>query len=62
MSFSPVSASSNIVKKYKRYLGTMFGISNLDYYSQFNKELERENILSSGPYIDVTDTFVKGKT
>lgn len=62
MSFSPVSASSNIVKKYKRYLGTMFGISNLDYYSQFNKELERENILSSGSYIDVTDAFVKGKT
>lgn len=62
MSFSPVTASKNIVDKYKRYLSTMFGISNQNYSKQFDRELKEENILSSGPYLDVTDAFVKGKS
>lgn len=62
MSFSPVNASKNIVEKYKRYLGTMFDISDENYARQFNKQMEMESILSTGPYLDVTDSFVKGKT
>lgn len=62
MPFSPVNASKHIVEKYKRYLGTMFEISDENYSKQFIKEMGMESILSKGPYLDVTDSFVKGKT
>ncbi len=62
MSFEPVVASNNIVEKYKRYLKTIFDISDENYRKQFIKELENQNTFSAGPYLDVTDSFVKGKS
>lgn len=60
MGFRPVEASKVIADKYKRYLSTIFEIADKDYAKQFIQELAKENTFSSGPYLDVTDSFVKG--
>ena len=62
MSFSPIGASEEITGKYKRYLKTFFQINDPIYESQFEKELEKEDILAKGPYLDAVDSFRKGKT
>ena len=60
--FSPVSASKNIVNKYIRYLRTIFKINNTEYSGQFEKSLKDVNSFAKGPFLDVTDAFVKGKS
>jgi Zn-finger nucleic acid-binding protein len=61
MSFSPVIASKHIVEKYKRYLNTVFEISDKTYSEQFKHELCDKQSFAKGPFLDVTDSFVKGK-
>lgn len=61
MKFSPVNASKEITDSYKRYLKTMFEISDEEYYSQLISQLDDERTFAAGPYIDVTDSFVTGK-
>ena len=62
MSFSPVKASKTITDKYLRYLRTIFSIDSAEYGSQFTAELSREGNFAKGPYLDVTDSFEKGKS
>lgn len=62
MAFSPVLASKNIVEKYKRYLSTIFEINHPVYSKQFEKELSRHDMFIKGPYLDVTDSFQKGRS
>lgn len=62
MKFSPIKASEEIAKKYKRYLTTIFEIADKDYANQLNQELSRKNVLYKGPYLDVTDSFESGRT
>lgn len=60
MAFSPVDASKEIRSKYYRYLKTMFDIGE-PYRKEFNELLQKDNVLAKGPYLDVTDSFEKGK-
>lgn len=62
MGFSPVLASKTISEKYRRYLSTIFQINDSRYKKQFEKELNNEKLLAKGPYLDVTDAFVKGNS
>ena len=62
MSFSPVAASEHIYDKYKRYLKTIFAIDDPVYNQQFQQLLEDRHTLAAGPYLDVTDSFIKGKS
>lgn len=62
MKFSPIEASETITKKYKRYLKTAFEIADPDYAGQFDKELNAQDIFAKGPYLDVLDSFKKGKS
>lgn len=62
MYFRPLEASQNIVNKYKRYLLTTFRIKDNDYHRQFEEQLSKSNEIAKGPYLDVTDTFLKDKT
>lgn len=62
MVFSPVLASKNVVNKYKRYLSTIFRINHPLYSQQFDKELNQSDIFAKGPYLDVTDAFIKGRS
>lgn len=60
MGFSPVIASQEIVKKYMRYLSTIFKISDPEYAAQFEEQLRKEANFVKGPYLDVIDSFEKG--
>ncbi len=62
MSFSPVEASEHITEKYKRYLKTIFSIDNEIYNNQFRNLLSDQKSLAAGPYLDVSDSFEKGKS
>lgn len=62
MGFSPVNASKNITEKYSRYLGTIFKIKDEKYSQQFQKELKHDVSFAKGPFLDVTEAFVKGKS
>ena len=62
MAFLPVEASKEITKKYKRYLKTIFEINDPDYQKQFEELLDKDTQFSNGPFLDVTDSFKKGKS
>lgn len=62
MGFSPVNASKNVVDKYKRYLGTIFKISDKKYSEQFENKIKDESSFAKGPFLDITDAFVKSKS
>jgi superfamily II DNA or RNA helicase len=62
MAFAPVAASQKISDKYKRYLKTIFQIADPIYARQFSEALEDEHTFAAGPYLDVTDSFVKGQS
>lgn len=62
MQFSPIQSSEVITSKYKRYLRTIFKIKDPDYEKQFLTELDKKSLLAKGPYLDVVDSFKKGKS
>lgn len=62
MFFSPIEASENITEKYKRYLKTIFEIADPVYQKQFEEQLNMKDILAKGPYLDVVDSFKKGRS
>ena len=61
MGFSPIDASEEIARKYKRYLKTFFQINDPVYEDQFENELERKDIRAKGPYLDAVYSFCRGK-
>lgn len=62
MSFQPIEASKNIANKYRRYLLTTFKINDEDYHRQFEEQLNKLNEIAKGPFLDVSDAFLKDKT
>lgn len=62
MAFRPVEASMHIVDKYRRYLQTTFRIADTDYNNQFQNLLNQESAIAKGPYLDISDEFIKDKT
>ena len=61
MAFNIIKASKNISAKYRRYLKTMFDIKDSEYKKIFDKRLEENKIFEKGPFLDVTNSFSKGK-
>ena len=62
MSFKPIEASKNIAEEYQRYLQTIFKIDDKDYQRQLEEQLKNTGTLSAGPYLDVIDSFLPGKS
>lgn len=62
MAFSPVIASEHITEKYMRYLNTIFSVDNEGYNKQLQALLKAKTTFAAGPYLDVTDSFEKGKS
>ena len=62
MSFKPIDASKNIVEEYQRYLQTIFKIDDPEYQRQLEQQLKEPGTLSAGPYLDVIDSFLPGKS
>lgn len=62
MSFNVIEASKHIIEKYQRYLRTIFDIKDTEYRELFLKELKDSDPFSKGPYLDVVDSFQKGRS
>lgn len=62
MAFNIIEASKRITEKYTRYLKTTFDIADSEYRSLFLDELENGEPFAKGPYLDVIDSFAKGKS
>lgn len=61
MPFSPVTASKRITEKYYRYLKTSFHMGE-PYKTEYERLIDNGESFASGPYLDVTDAFQKGKS
>ena len=59
---NPIEASEQIKDEFIGYITTSFQMADEDYSEQFRKELQRDGLVAKGPYLDVSDSFVKGKS
>ncbi|MGL6066987.1 MAG: DEAD/DEAH box helicase [Cetobacterium sp.] len=59
---NPIKAAENIKEKYIKYLLTTFKINDKNIESQFKKELYKKDKLSKGPYLEVLNSFEKGRS
>lgn len=59
--FNPIEASDNIKEEFISYISTSFHIADQEYAKQFADELNKKNIVSKGPYLDISDSFEAGK-
>ncbi|MDQ1002706.1 hypothetical protein QFZ28_003106 [Neobacillus niacini] len=62
MSIHPLHGKANIEKAYRDYLATTFPINDSRIEHEFLEELNKENHLSKGPYLEVTAPYKKGAT
>ncbi len=62
MAFNVTKSSKIISTKYKCYLKTMFDIKDPEYKEIFTRRLEENKSFEKGPYLDVTNSFSKGKS
>jgi ATP-dependent helicase YprA (DUF1998 family) len=62
MSIHPLHGKDNIEKAYRDYLATTFPINDTQIEKEFLAELQKENHLSKGPYLEVTAPYKKGTT
>lgn len=60
--FDPIQASNNIRDEFVSYISTSFHISDQEYARQFEDALQKENTISKGPYLDISDSFESGKS
>lgn len=59
---NPIEASQQIKDEFIGYITTSFQMADEEYSNQFKKELQREGLVAKGPYLDVSDSFVKGRS
>ena len=62
MLFRPAEASKRIVDFYRNYLLTTFQTNKADYNKQLSKLLLNNNAIARGPYISLSDSFLKDKS
>ena len=62
MGFNIIESSKKIANMYRRYLTTMFDIKDQDYKNIFVKRLAENKTFEKGPYLDVTNSFEKGRS
>ena len=62
MGLNPITASENLKDKYIRYLLTNFKISDPDLQRQFKEKLQEEGRIAKGPFLEVSNSFKKGKS
>jgi len=59
---NPIEASKQIKDEFIGYITTSFQMADERYAEQFKMELQKEGLVAKGPYLDVSDSFVKGKS
>lgn len=62
MGFNIIDATKVIGEKYKRYLKTTFSIKDPDYKKMFDDGMNKDETFVKGPYLDVIDSFYKGRS
>lgn len=62
MLFRPAESSKQIVDFYRNYLLTTFQTTDDKYNSQLEAELRKDGVISSGPFVSVSDSYEKEKT
>lgn len=62
MGFNVIKSYQRIAKQYRRYLKTMFSISDPEYMDLFSRALSSDSQFEKGPYLDVSNSFEKGKS
>ncbi len=62
MLFRPAESSKQILDFYRNYLLTTFQTTDDKYNSQLEAELKKDGVISSGPYVSVSDSYEKEKT
>ena len=60
--FDPIRASENIKDEFISYISTSFHLADKDYAKQFTRELSKENAISKGPYLELSDSFESGES
>ncbi|RAZ67268.1 DEAD/DEAH box helicase [Planococcus maitriensis] len=60
MSIHPLHGKDRIDNDYRDYLATTFPINDEEIENAFSKELRKENLLSKGPFLEVTPPYKKG--
>ena len=58
--FNSINTANEIKNSYIDYITTTFNISDKDYAEQFKNELEKDGMVSKGPYLDIGGSFVSG--
>jgi len=58
--FNPAKAAEQIKKEYISYISTTFHFRNQEIQKKFVNELEKT--VSKGPFIEIKDTFITGKS
>lgn len=59
--FNPIAASKAIKDEFISYISTLYQISGKDYANSFKNELQKEGAITKGPYLELNDSFKKGK-
>lgn len=62
MSIHPLYGKNKIAKSYQDFLASSFPISNRTIEEAFINELSMKDLLSKGPYLEVTAPYKKGAT
>lgn len=62
MGFNVIDASKKIASQYRNYLRTMFDIRDAEYKAIFDQRLNESKSISKGPFLDVTNSFEKGRS
>ncbi|MDR3292735.1 MAG: DEAD/DEAH box helicase, partial [Clostridiales bacterium] len=58
--FNPAKAADEIKKEYMGYISTTFHFRNQELQKRLGNELD--NTVSNGPFVEIKDTFVTGKS
>lgn len=58
---NPIEASESIKEEFISYVSTSFHIADRDYAGQFEDELNKNNTIAKGPYLDISDSFETGE-
>ena len=60
--FDPIKASKEIKRSYIDYITTAFDMADPTYKKEFRSELEKEDAVAKGPFLDIGGSFESGKT
>lgn len=60
MMLNPIVSSKNIKEEFISYILTNFHIADSDYEKKFKEQLNKENVIAKGPYLDIGDSFKTG--